>query len=229
MKQTKLFLPFVPIAISLFLPMLTFALYCIGYTVSLFNYTLCSLIYTLFFVALCHVILKKATFCKALAFLPFFSLLNLAVYVFKSKSVVAFICMSICFVYSAVIAEKACNSTKAKIASVLTHTVLFVPFLIVSLTFLTLGNFGVNSVIDRIYSPDKTYYAEIVDIDQGALGGETVVYAHRSNKLNLLILTVSKTPQRLYVGEWKEYETMQVKWEDENCLLINSEEHHIDI
>lgn len=229
MKQTKPFLPFVPITISLFLPLLTLALYCIGYTVSLFNYTLCSLIYTLFFVALCHVILKKATFCKSLAFLPFFSLLNLAVYVFKSKSAVAFICMSICFVYSAVIAEKACNSSKAKTATALSSAVLYVPFLIVSLAFLTLGNFGVNSVIDRIYSPDKTYYAEITDIDQGAFGGETVVYAHRSKKLNLLILTVSKTPQRLYIGEWKEYETMKVQWKSKNCILINSEEHHVDI
>ena len=106
--------------------------------------------------------------------------------------------------------------------------VLSVPFLIISLTVAAFGNIGINTVIDRIHSPDETYYAEIVDSDQGALGGDTIVYVYKSRKLNLFVMTISKTPKRVYLGEWKEYETMQIEWKSESCLLIDSEEYSIE-
>lgn len=228
MKEKRLILPCLLIVISSFLPILTLVLYCAGYSVTLFSYTAFSAVSALIYLASYLWIRKNNKFCKALAFLPIFSLINLAVYVYKSKSVAVLICMGICFIFSAVIAEKACNSSKTKVASVLTSAVLSVPLLIVSLAVVTFGKFGVNTVVDRIYSPEKTYYAEIVDNDQGALGGDTIVYACKNSKLNLLVLTISKTPQRVYVGDWREYETMQITWKNENCLLIDSEEYIID-
>ncbi len=107
--------------------------------------------------------------------------------------------------------------------------ILSLPLLAVSFPVVLFGNFGVNTVVDRIYSPNETYYAEIVDSDQGALGGDTVVYAHKNSRLNLLVLTISKTPQRVYLGEWKEYETMKIEWKNEQCLLIDSKEYLIEI
>ena len=98
----------------------------------------------------------------------------------------------------------------------------------VSILFVGFGNFGQNTVVDRIYSPEKTFYAEIIDSNQGALGGNTVVNVYKNSRLNLLVLTISKTPQRVYIGEWKEYESMQAEWKNESCLLINSEEFNIE-
>ncbi len=216
------------IVFSLFLPLLTLVFYCIGYTVSLFSYTAFSVILALIFLAYLW-ICNNEEVAKPLAFLPLFSLFNLAVYVYKSKSVVVIICMGICFICSAIIAEKACRSPKAKIASVLTSAALSVPILIFSFAVAAFGNFGVNTVVDTISSPNKTYYAEIIDSDQGALGGDTVVYVHKTDKLNLLVMTVSKTPQRVYLGEWKEYESMQIQWKSEQVLSINSKEYYIEI
>lgn len=228
MKEKRLIPTCMPIVISLFLPVLILILYCFGYTVTLFSYTVFSVIIALFFLAYLW-ICKNQKFRKPLAFLPIFALINLAVYVFKSKSVIVLICMSIGFICSAIIAEKACSSSKAKIASVLTSVVLSVPVLVTSLAVAVFGNFNVNTVVDKIYSPNKTYYAEIVDSDQGALGGDTIVYVHKNSKLDLFVLTISKTPKRIYIGEWKEYETMSAEWNNENCLMIDSTEYNIEL
>lgn len=227
MKTKRNIKPYTATVVSLFFPVLTLVFYCVGYTVNLFSYVVFSAVSALIFLIILW-ICKNEEIGKPMAFLPIFSLINLAVYVYKSKSVVVLICMGICFICSAIIAEKACNSSKAKVASVLSSMVLTVPVLIVSLAVVLFGKIGVNTVIDKIYSPEKTYYAEIVDSDQGALGGDTVVYVHKNNTLNLLILTISKTPERVYIGEWREYETMQITWKNESCLLIGSEEYYID-
>ena len=86
-----------------------------------------------------------------------------------------------------------------------------------------------KKVEKHIVSPGRTYYAEVVNVDQGALGGETVVCVHRSKGINLFFLSFNKIPQTLYVGEWGEYKTMQIEWENEKCLVIDSEEYNIVI
>lgn len=226
--KKKILLTYMPIVVGLFLPILTLVLYCFGYTLTLFSYTAFSAVSALIFLAYLW-IYKNKKIRKSLVFLPVFSLINLTVYVYRSKSAVVLFCMGICFICSAIIAEKACDSSKTKIASVLISMFLSVPVLIISLAVVAFGNFGVNTVVDTICSPSKTYYAEIIDSDQGALGGDTVVYVHKSSKLDLLIMTVSKTPQRVYIGEWREYETMQIQWKNEQCLIINSKEYVVEL
>lgn len=231
MKEKNNILISVLLFMSMFLPVISLILYCFGYTVTLVSYTVFSIVSALIFIVSAYLISKTEQFNRKktlrffIALLPLFSLINAFVYVFKSKSVVVLICMSISFVCSAVVAERICNH---KIASVLTSMVLSLPILIVSFAVVFLGNIGVNTIVDRIYSPEKTYYAEIVDSDQGALGGDTVVYVYKNNKLDLFFMTVNETPQRVYLGDWREYETMQITWKNENCLLIDSEEYTIN-
>ncbi len=229
MKNQNKLLLFVLLLTGSFLPVLTFVLYIFGYSVTLLSYNVFSVISALISIVSALLISKQKSISKILAFLPIFSLANLAVYVFKSRSVIVLVCMAVCFVCSAIIAEKACTSSKTKIASVLTSIALSVPVLIVSIAVVAFSGFGVNTVVDKIHSPDKTYYAEIVDSDQGALGGDTVVYVHKSKSLDLFFLKISKTPQRVYLGEWREYETMQIEWKNEECLLIDSKEYMIEI
>ncbi len=228
MKEKRLLFPHLLIALSLLLPASTLILYCFGYSVYLANHHLFSVISALAFIAFASVISKKNIYCKISAFLPLFSFANLAVCLFKDRSIVALVCMVACFICSVIIAEKACSSLKTQIASVVTSAFLAVLIIMVSILFVGFGNFGQNTVVDRIYSPEKTFYAEIIDSNQGALGGNTVVYVHKNSKLNLLVLTIRETPKRIYMGEWREYETMQIEWKTENCLLINSEEYNIE-
>lgn len=225
--KSKTVISYLLLAICSFLPVLTLILYCCGYSVSLTCYPLFSVISALILIASASMISKHKITCKALAILPVISLINMTVYVFKSRSAVVLVFMMVCFVYSAIIAEESCSSTKTKTASVITSSFLFVPILIVSIAIVAFSGFGVNTVIEKIYSPEETYYAEIVDSDQGALGGNTVVYVHKNHQLNLLILTINKTTQRIYIGDWKEYETMQIYWKNENCLVINKTEYEI--
>lgn len=228
MKNKENILLYLPAVISLFLPLLTIVMLCFGYSVTLFNYTVCSVIYALIFLFSAWLNLRKEV-SKINVFLPIFSLFNLIIYVYKSKSAVVFICMAVCFVYSAIIAKKSCRCAKQKIASVLTSAFFSVPVFVVSLVVVTFGAFSMNTVVDKIYSPNKTYFIEIIDSDQGALGGNTVVYVHQNRKLDLFVLTISKTPERIYIGEWKEYETMNAEWESENSLLIDSAEYNIKL
>ncbi len=228
MKEKRLLFPHLLIALSLLLPASTLILYCFGYSVYLANHHLFSVISALAFIAFASVISKKNIYCKISAFLPLFSFVNLAVCLFKDRSVVALVCMVACFICSVIIAEKACSSLKTQIASVVTSAFLAVLIIMVSILFVGFGNFGQNTVVDRIYSPEKTFYAEIIDSDQGALGGSTVVDVYKNIRLNLLVLTISKTPKRVYMGEWREYESMQAEWKNESCLLINSEEFNIE-
>lgn len=220
---------------SSFLPVISLILYCFGYTFSLFNYTFFAVVSALIFLALTLIISKSAEVEQGkilrimTALLPLLSLINSVIYIYKNSTFSVAVCMTICFICSAVTAEKICKSKNTKVFSVISSGLLSVPLLIISVLLISAGSFGANSVVETIYSPDKTYYAEIIDSDQGALGGDTVVYVHKTDKLNLLIMTVSKTPQRVYLGEWKEYESMQIQWESEQSLVINSKEYHIEI
>ena len=76
-----------------------------------------------------------------------------------------------------------------------------------------IGNIGQKTVVQVLPSPDGTYEARVIDVDQGALGGDTVVEVERKGFLT--------RPKRIYIGEWGEWETMEIYWKDETTLVIN--------
>lgn len=84
-------------------------------------------------------------------------------------------------------------------------------------------NFGQTTVVQTVESPDGAYYAEVIDIDQGALGGDTVVDVYEK-----VFLNISKKSQRVYHGDWGEFRNMEIYWKDEHCLVINSTEYLIE-
>ena len=49
------------------------------------------------------------------------------------------------------------------------------PVCIIGLFMVLLGNLSSNTVVKTVKSPDCSYYAEVIDNDQGALGGATYV------------------------------------------------------
>lgn len=234
MKDKIKFILYVLIFISSFLPVLSLILWCFKCSVSLFSYNFFAVVSALILIIFTSFIAKSEeigvnkTLRFFTAFMPVMSLTNAVVYIFKSKSAIVAASMAICFVCSAVIAEKICKSKNVKVISVLSSSVLSVPVLIITVSSVLFGSVGVNTVINTIPSPGGTYYAEIVDSDQGALGGDTVVNIHKSRKLDLLVMTISRTPQRVYIGDWREYETMDIYWKDNQCIIINSKEYPIE-
>lgn len=89
-------------------------------------------------------------------------------------------------------------------------------------------SFGRVTVVQTLYSPEGTHYAQLIDSDQGALGGDTIVYVYKTSaKLDLFFLKISKAPQTVYFGDWGEFKTMKLEWESEQILRINGHPHKI--
>lgn len=86
---------------------------------------------------------------------------------------------------------------------------------------------GQNTVVQTVESPSGTYYAEVVDSDQGALGGDTVVNVYENWEINLLLFKIEKKPQMVYWGDWGEFQDMEVYWKDDHCIVINDTEYKI--
>lgn len=89
-------------------------------------------------------------------------------------------------------------------------------------------NFGKITVVQTVESPCGTYYAQVIDHDQGALGGATRVNVYEKPKLNVILFRIESNPQKVYVGRWGEFKTMQIHWKDDHCLVINSVEYEIE-
>lgn len=67
----------------------------------------------------------------------------------------------------------------------------------------------------------------MIDSDQGALGGDTLVDVYEKSAINAILFKIEKKPQRVYSGGWGEFNNMQIYWKDDECLKINSTEYKI--
>lgn len=115
-----------------------------------------------------------------------------------------------------------------KIVTAILSSLLLVFFILFAFLDVLFQNFGVNIVVKSAVSPQKTYTAEVINNDQGALGGSTLVSVSEDKKIDLLICEFSKVPICVYVGEWGDFDQMEISWKDEETLLINQKEYKIN-
>ncbi len=78
-----------------------------------------------------------------------------------------------------------------------------------------------------LYSPDNMYYAQVIDSNQGALGGDTHVNVYENREIDAGFFKIRKKPQMVFFGDWGAYEKMQIYWKNESCLVINSRKYDI--
>lgn len=90
------------------------------------------------------------------------------------------------------------------------------------------GSIIQDTVVRTVESPSGKYYAEVVDNDRGALGGNTFVDVYEKSGMDCIIFKIEKWPQRVYEGKWGEFENMEIYWKNEQCLIINSVEYEIE-
>ena len=100
---------------------------------------------------------------------------------------------------------------------------MFLPALSISLYMMF--PFGETTVVKELPSPDNTRYVQVIDSDQGALGGDTIVCLYEKKGVDLLILSITKKPEIIYIGNWGEFREMDIYWEDDSSLVINSFEY----
>ena len=91
-----------------------------------------------------------------------------------------------------------------------------------------LFDIGKDTVVQSVESPSGKYCAQVIDSDQGALGGDTFVDVHETGGLDAIIFKIDRKPQRVYSGPWGAFEGMQIYWKNDGCLIINSTEYQID-
>ena len=78
------------------------------------------------------------------------------------------------------------------------------------------------------YSPDREYKAEVVDSDQGALGGAVFVNVCNTEPvIDLYFIKVSKKPHCVYSGEWGGYKGMELYWKDNHILSVNGSDYFV--
>lgn len=80
---------------------------------------------------------------------------------------------------------------------------------------------GYTETVLALDSPDGNYTAIVTNVDQGALGGDTLVEIRNNGKtVNVDIGSfVSTCP--VYRGPWGQWQDLDLLWQDENTLLIN--------
>lgn len=156
------------------------------------------------------------------------SLINAVFYIFERPQiwVIASVLLSAgCCCYLTV---KCGKPLSLKITTLVLSALMVLPIGFFSFIALIFGNIGQNTVVKTVESPSGEYYAEVIDSDQGALGGDTLVVVYEKSGVNLILFKIEKKPQRVYLGDWGEFENMQIHWKDDNCLIINSVEYEIE-
>ena len=88
---------------------------------------------------------------------------------------------------------------------------------------------GYTEVVDTVYSPDGHYRAELLDINDGALGGDTVVKIYdERGALNFGFCRLQRDTITAYTGPWGEFKDMDLAWESDTVLLIDGQAYDIE-
>ena len=172
--------------------------------------------------------IKSKAFHVLMALLAPLSLVNAVFYIYYCHTVFVIAGMSVSAICACALSIKYGKPLGLKIASLIVWALMVLPVCVISFVFLVFGEIGHTAVVNTVDSPNGRYYAQVVDSDQGALGGDTVVYVYEPKVIDLYILKIEKKPQVVYFGEWAEFRTMEISWKNENCLIINSVEYPVD-
>lgn len=111
---------------------------------------------------------------------------------------------------------------RLKTAVLLLSALMLLPISAFGLGALLFGNAPQSTVVRTLPSPDGRYRAEVIESDQGALGGDSFVDVYENVEIHLLLFKIEKKPQRVWSGGWSESEDMLICWKDDDSLLINS-------
>ncbi len=115
-----------------------------------------------------------------------------------------------------------------KIIALILSALMLLPMCFVGFILLIFGNLSKNTIVQTVESPGGKYYARVIDSDQGALGGDTIVNVYENKGIDAVIFRIEKKPQRVYLGPWGAFKNMQIHWKDDGCLVINSVEYKIE-
>ncbi len=171
---------------------------------------------------------KVQAVCSAL--LPPLSAINGLFLMIDSRWNASVLFALVCFGCSVLILVNFAQPRPLKIISAILSVLLVLFLLLSALILHVFVNFVNKTIVKTVTSPQNTYIAKVIDSDQGALGGNTLVDVWNCEKtVDLFLCKFSKSPIRVYTGKWGEAENMQIIWKEEHILRINSKEYEINV
>ena len=213
----------------LLFPLGTLAAACFGYTLTLCHYKACGLGLAGIFLLCVGLSLKEDSHprkgCAVLtSLLPPLTLINGALYFYGSPSPVGMVSMAVCLGCSIVLQQKRGYKGPLNVMSLFLTGLLALLLLFFTFFWGIFGQLSQGTVVQTIPSPHGEYTAQVVSRDQGAMGGNTLVFVYETKSVNAFLFTIDKKPKQVYTGPWLEYEKMDIYWKDETCLVIHSQE-----
>ena len=110
-----------------------------------------------------------------------------------------------------------------KIGLGILYSILTVLSFLILLVFLFFGNFSVDKIVNSENSPNSKYFVEIIEKDQGALGGNTYVRVWMQSKnINVFVGTIKKVPKYIYRGRYGELYSATLRWETDEILYMDN-------
>lgn len=94
-------------------------------------------------------------------------------------------------------------------------------FLYIAPMALLFGSIGKVTVVQSVESPSGSYYAELIDDDQGALGGSTLVYLYRGRPFDGGFFSLYRR-EEVYGGQWGEFNSLTLSWDGDARLMVGS-------
>ncbi|MBQ8815209.1 MAG: hypothetical protein IJZ85_12030 [Lachnospiraceae bacterium] len=143
-----------------------------------------------------------------------------------SKSIIVTLLAVLRVILSAVLMLTGSARRVLKVICTIISATMLLLFAVVAVMFFTFGQIGYKTTVNICVSPEGTHRAEVIDCNQGALGGDTVVEVYDERcRLDLYFIEIYKAPEMVYLGEWGEFKDMEVYWESEQVLIINGLKH----
>ncbi len=228
MKKAFIWLLFV---LTILFPAGTVITACFGYTFKLISVSAVAVAIAALSVCAAFVVKsapENKTIRGLLAVIAPLSLVNAVFYIFESPQVLVVVSTLVSAGCCGYLTVKHGKPIFLKVVSSALSALMVLPIGLFCFIAMTFGDIGQNTVVQTAESPNGKYYAQVIDSDQGALGGDTLVDVYKKSGINVLIFKIEKKPQRVYFGDWGEFENMQIYWKDDNCLVINSVEYEIE-
>lgn len=230
MKKSAIILIWLMFVLTILFPVGNIITACFGYVFKLINMSAYAVVIAV--LSVCAALACRSTpESKAtqiiLSVITPLSLLNAVFCIYECGRIIVVVCSFISVACCCFLSVKHGKAIKLKTVSLVLSAVTAVPIICFSIMVLLLNGFGRDTIVKTVNSPSGKYYAKVIEIDQGALGGDTCVDVYEMSAINAVIFKIEQKPQRVYSGEWGEFENMQIHWKDDDCLVINSTEYEV--
>jgi len=133
-------------------------------------------------------------------------------------SILMFICSILIFVCCI-------NIRRAKTIVGAVYTIVSILILLTLYLLIILLIMTNTEVVDYKISPNSKYLVEIIEVDQGALGGSTHVRVFMQR--NIFIGTLRTAPVVIFRGRFRQMSGAVLRWEDDGILYIGNTQYII--